>query len=186
MNSEALFDDEQELLERLRAGDEQVVSQWYKAYHDRLYQVVVNRVSNHQDAEEVVGQIFMNCLRHLNLFRGEASIWTWMWSIARHEIADYHRKRYAKKALRTIPLTEFLLKEAQETWGVEDAHQLSVRVKDVLKRLTGYQQELLLLKYVDRKTVKKIASDFGKTVKAIESELFRARNRFRECWSLDY
>lgn len=97
-----------------------------------------------------------------------------MKSIARHEVADYYRKRYAKKALRTLPLSELVL-------GVEisNSSETSEKVVAVLKKMKRDYQELLLLKYVDRKKVKDIARELGRTVKAVESDLFRARRDFR-------
>jgi DNA-directed RNA polymerase specialized sigma24 family protein len=42
--------------------------------------------------------------------------------------------------------------------------------------------ELLQSKYIDHKKVGQIADEFGKSVKAIESELFRARQEFKLLW----
>ena len=44
-------------------------------------------------------------------------------------------------------------------------------------------QELLMKKYVDKKRVKELAQEFGRSEKAIESELFRARKEFRLLWA---
>jgi DNA-directed RNA polymerase specialized sigma24 family protein len=38
-------------------------------------------------------------------------------------------------------------------------------------------------KYVDKKRVKELAQEFGRSEKAIESELFRARKEFRLLWA---
>lgn len=168
---------DQNLINELKQGDTRAVNQWFSEYNDKLTKVVVKKVSNYQDAEEIVQQTFLNCLKHLPLFRGRSSIWTWMNSIARHEIADYFRKKYAKRALRITRLSEFLMLD-----NIDDSLEVSEKVRRVLKKMRSNHRELLLLKYVDKKKVATIAREFGKSIKSVESELFRARKEFRTIW----
>ena len=122
--------DETKLLADLRKGEPRAVQEWFNHYHDRLLNSVLARVSNRNDAEEIVQETFLNCLKHLPLYRAEASIWTWMNSIARHEIADYYRKRYARKAIQTLPLHEWLLAK-----NIHDSHEISEQVVFVLNKM---------------------------------------------------
>ncbi len=67
---------------------------------------------------------------------------------------------------------------------VEDAHSVSLRVKQALSKISSEHRELLLQKYVDQKKVKQMARDWGKSPKSIESELFRARESFKKAYSV--
>jgi RNA polymerase sigma factor (sigma-70 family) len=157
------------LLTRLKAGEKTAVREWYHAYSKKMLRWVVKKVRTEADAEELVQDIFMSCLKHLPLFRGESAIWTWMARIAQHEVADYYRRYYAKKTLKCLPLVEQWLEH------VEYRADLKQELKDALSVLSHEYQELLLMKYVDRRRVKDIAAELGRTVKAVESDLFRAR-----------
>ncbi len=168
---------DQQLLTELKAGKSKAVQKWFDLYHDRLLRFVLIKVSNSKDAEELVQDTFMSCLKHLPLFRGRSSIWTWMVGVARHEIADYYRKKYAKKAIHALSLDELFFSEP-----VDNAHQVSEKVKIALAAIKEDYCELLLLKYVDKKKVKEIAIELGRSVKAIESDLFRARLAFRNVY----
>jgi len=171
--------EEKELITKLKSGDEHAVKLWFDLYFNRLLNIIEMKVSNKKDAEEIVQQTFLNCLKHLPLFLGKSSIWTWMNSIARHEVADYFRKRYAKKALKTIPLSELIpLKQ------ISDSEDVSLKVREVLSKMRADYSELLLLKYADGKKVTTIAKELGKSIKSIESDLFRARKEFKELWIL--
>lgn len=169
-----LTESEQHLLAELRDGSSSAVREWYQLYSQRLIGWLGQRISNSADAEEVAQEVFLNCLKHLPLFRGESSLWSWMLGIARHEVADYYRKRYAKKAIAALPLTELV-----SVSDISDAHEVAEKVKTVFARLSADAQELLLMKYVDNKSVKDIAAELGRTIKAVESDLFRARRDFR-------
>jgi RNA polymerase sigma-70 factor, ECF subfamily len=100
-----------------------------------------------------------------------------MLSIARHEVADYYRRKYAKKALQTLPLSDFLL-----SLRVDDSSEVSLQVRKILSQMSEYSRELLLRKYVDGKKVAELAKEMGRSAKSIESELFRARREFRTLW----
>jgi len=171
--------EEKDLIKRLKIGDEKAVKLWFDMYYEKLLLVVGYKVDNKKDAEEVVQQTFLNCLKHLPLFLGKSSIWTWMNSIVKHEIADYFRKKYAKKALKTIPLSELM-----PLSHISDSNDTSEQVMLVLSKMKVYYKELLLLKYADGKKVAIIALELGKSIKSIESDLFRARNEFKELWVL--
>lgn len=173
------FSQESVLLEGLKDGSPQAVEYWFKHFQPKVLALVSTKVSLEKDAEEITQEIFLNCLKHLPLFRGESSILTWMYSIARHEVADYYRKKYAKKAISLLPLTDLLHLE-----DVKDAHEVSENVRQVFYQMTQEHRELLLLKYIDQKKVKDIADELGKSVKAVESELFRARVEFKRLYLL--
>ncbi len=166
-----------QLLAQLKAGQAKAVQYWFQQYHDRLLKLVNKRVSLEKDAEELVQDTFMSCLKHLPLFRGESSIWTWMVRIAHHEVADYYRKRYAKKFIHLLPLSDLFPFES-----LIDSHEISQKVRQVLLTMATDEREVLLMKYVDKKRVKQIAIELGKTIKSVESTLFRARGEFRRLY----
>lgn len=173
---------EQQLLSGLRRGEQRAVRDWYQHFFSDLLRYALTKVSNHKDAEEIVQETFINCLRHLPLFQGRSSIKTWMIGVMRHEIADYYRKKYAKKALQMVPLAEEILLSS-----LVDSEEIDLAVRNrakevvgwVLKKMSEEKRELLMMKYVDQLKVKELAKKMGKTVKAIESDLFRARKEFR-------
>lgn len=168
---------EHKLISRLKSGDENAVQEWFQEYEPLVTQFVSAKISNVADVEEIVQQTFLNCLRHLPLFLGKSQIKTWMYSIARHEIADYYRKKYAKKALRTIPLSEFIPLES-----ISDSEVVTEKVQNVFSHMRDSYSELLLLKYADNKKIAQIAQEVGKTEKAVESDLYRARKEFKSLW----
>lgn len=166
--------EEQQLVELLKLGDEAAVDYWFDQYKSKVFAFIATKIDSTFDTEELTQQTFLQCLKSLPLYRGEASLSTWMISVARHEVADYYRKKYAKKALQTLPLSQWLLSEP-----IKDAQEISARVLGVLEKMSESSKELLLKKYVDDMKVSEIATELQTTAKAIESQLFRARNEFR-------
>ncbi len=174
--------DDAYLLAGLRDGDPKVVEVWFATYRDRLLAFVHQKVDHTPDAEEITQETFINCLKHLPLFRGGSSVWTWMVSIAKHEVADYYRKKYARKTLHTLSLGHPFVQQVLRT-PIGDAHYTSEKVKRVLSQMSAASVELLMAKYVDGVRVKELARLAARSPKAIESDLFRARREFRLLWA---
>jgi RNA polymerase sigma-70 factor, ECF subfamily len=165
---------ERQLLERLKQGDPRAVHEWFDRYSPDIRRHISYKVGNSADVEELVQETFIQCLKNLALFQGNAAMSTWMKSVVNHEVADYYRKKYAKRALKTLPLSHLLARSE-----LHNAHDVSERVKLALHAIRADYCELLLLKYVDGKTVKHIAHELNKTVKSVEADLFRARQDFK-------
>lgn len=164
-----------QIIALLKLGDPDAVAYWLQTYERRLYRFFLSKVSHPSDAQELTQDTFMSCLKHLPLFRGDSKIWTWMMSVARHEVSDYFRKKYAKRALQLLPLSELLL-----TTKLESTEELADQVGQALSRMSAVSRELLLQKYVDGKRVAVIAAEQDQSEKSIESQLYRARLEFRE------
>jgi RNA polymerase sigma-70 factor (ECF subfamily) len=165
---------ERVLHKRLLAGHKRAFLRFYRQTYGRLLRWVEQRVREREDAEEIVHDTYLSFLDSLPLYRRESSLSTFLYSIARHEIADYWRKRYAKKMILTVPFADQVYSER-----LYSASALGVVIERVLARLSCEQAKILLLKYEEGRSVKEIARELGVSVKAAESRLFRARKAFQ-------
>jgi len=77
-----------------------------------------------------------------------------------------------------LPLNELFPHEQ-----LENAHELSEKVTEVISHMSDKSRELLLLKYIDNKKIEEIAGEMKKSIKSIESDLFRARREFKELFA---
>lgn len=164
------------LVTDLKLGIAEAVTIWYKEYHPVLFKFVQTKITPLHDCEEVVRDTFVSCLRQLPLFKGNSSLKTWMIQICKHEVADYYRRHYAKKFIKAIPLSPYILAETH------NIHESSQYVVDILKHMKNEYKELLMLKYVDKISVKDIATQMHRSMKSVESDLFRARKEFKSLY----
>ncbi len=169
---------EKELVHKLKKGDSKAVTTWFNCYQRDLLSLAYQKISNHKDAQDVVQETMINSLRQIQMFREESSLRTWMITILRHEIADYYRKKYAKKALSVIPLGKHLIEKP-----IQDSNQVNEEVRLVLAQMSKYKKSLLLMKYVDGLKVAEIAKKVGKTLKSVESELWRSKDTFKKIYA---
>ncbi|HUV47319.1 MAG TPA: sigma-70 family RNA polymerase sigma factor, partial [Candidatus Bathyarchaeia archaeon] len=153
----------------------------YQAYESQLMNFILKKIGNRKDAEEILQDTFVSALDSLPLFSFKSSLLTWLCSIARHETADFYRR----KKLKTIIFSRlpFLKKIIDQALGPEltlQEKQAKARIYHTFRNLSEGYSQILRLKYIDGLTMAQIAKKLGTTIKAVESRLFRARLAFQE------
>ena len=85
--------DEQDLVDRMRRGDQRAFDEFFDSYAARLGAFASRRSSLDANALEDVVQVTMiNAIRGLATFRGGSSLFTWLCQICRNHLADISRK----------------------------------------------------------------------------------------------
>ena len=152
----------------------------------KLMSFVRKRIDSRFDAEEIVQETLLSAFDSLGTFKGNSSLFTWVCSIARHEVADFYRKRKIKELV--FSKFPFLKNLVSEALGPELAYQELETKRKILKTFKniseGYSR-ILRLKYVEGLSVKQIAEKLDVTVKAVESRLTRARWAFQKEYSYE-
>lgn len=171
--------DDQKLVKGLLGGSEKWLRVFYRHYVPRLRRFVAGRVKYAEDAEEIVQDSVLSALDSLVLFSGRSKFFTWLCSIAKHEIADYYRKKKLKTVVFSkLPFIESFVGKAISPSAEMMRREYEARVGRALEMILPHYREILELKYMDDLSVKEIAGKIGKSIKATESALFRAREAF--------
>lgn len=87
-----------ELVTRTQAGDPEAFDELIIRYHPRLYGLVYNMTSNHEDTNDVLQEVFSKAYRSIKGFQGKSSFYTWMHSIAVNMTINFLKKRNRRQA----------------------------------------------------------------------------------------
>jgi len=145
----------------------------------RLKQFIAQRVEDSEETEEILQETLISASECLELYSGKSSFFTWLCGIAKHEIADFYRKKKIKTILFShFPWLENLASEALGPEQILLRRETIKRAQKTLRSLSEGYQQVLRLKYYQGLSVKEIARQLNETIKAIESRLTRARQAF--------
>lgn len=156
----------------------------YHLYAGRVYGYVAARVDSRSDAEDIVSDVFMRALRNLDQLRTKQvdSFASWLFSIARHAVADYYRRDGRGHPVQPLedsaeisapgPSLDQIILESAE------AAALYALVRGLPER----QREVVTLRYYGGLRNREIADVLGIGEKTVSAYLSRALNDLRAAY----
>ncbi len=84
---------DEDLVARTQDGDPRAFDELVRKYSPRLYGLVYNMTSNHEDTNDLLQDIFSKAYRSIRGFRGKSSFYTWLHTIATNKTINFLKKR---------------------------------------------------------------------------------------------
>jgi len=178
------------LAKRLTQGDERAFDAFFHLYHPRVYRFCQRRVSL-ADAEGIAVETLRQAMRRIETYRGEASLTTWLYQVARSQLSAHYKREHKHRHLTLIEdeagvqaEVEAMTTELENTpEALRDQEQRTHLVHFMLDSLPSNYGKVLEWKYVDGYSVDEIAGKLDTSSTAIQSMLARARAAFRKTYS---
>ena len=172
---------EQELVARLRSGDQAAVDELLNWCAPRLYRFIFRIIGGNQDdAEDIMQETLIAAVRSLGRFRGDSGLFTWLCGIARRKIGDHIRRQKRRNTGLTEGDLDVYAVVADPDQLVERQVLEHEALRAALLRLSSEYRIVLVGKYIEGFTVKEIARIMGRSEKSVESLLTRARAALRD------
>jgi RNA polymerase sigma-70 factor (ECF subfamily) len=169
--------DERVLRDAVLRGDEAAWRVLWDRYFDAIHAYVHWRTRPPERAEEIVQECWMIAVKAIRKYDPAASTFgTWLRGIANNVLRNESRKLGRD---RVVAWHEAAVEPVAEAPKAE----LGENVTAVLQALPEDYRSVLLAKYCDGLAVNEIAAASGRTPKAVESLLSRAREAFRSAWN---
>ena len=168
------------------AKDRKATAEFVALHADSLYAYVRRRLIPRMDrVDDVVQEVFLAALDSLKQFQGASSLRAWLLGIARHKVDDYYRSLFREPEPADRDGLENLRLASDEPAVEEsmDRVDLEKKVRGILEQLPEMYSLALVWRYWERRSTSEIAEATGKTEKAIERILARARARFKRKWN---
>jgi len=84
---------DEDLVAQTQNGDPRAFDQLVRKYSSRLYGLVYNMTSNHEDTNDLLQDIFAKAYRSIKGFKGKSSFYTWLHTIATNMTINFLKKR---------------------------------------------------------------------------------------------
>ena len=172
------------VVEEIIKKNARVLRGFYGENSKRIFLYIKKRVGDRQLAEDLTQDVFLAFIEKLRDFRGDCSLRTYLYTIAKHKVIDYFRRKKIKRVLfSTLPRN---IVEGLATALIDDQleeKELANKIRQTFYRLPDNYGHILRLKYFKNEKVRDISSRLSMTFKATESLLFRARQAFIKVFS---
>jgi RNA polymerase sigma-70 factor, ECF subfamily len=178
--------EDRQLIEEVLRKDRKATAEFVDRCADYVYPFVRRRLMPRtEQIEDLMQEILLAAWQSLANFRGDATLRSWVLGIARHKVEDYYRKRIREAETED---NDDSASEAAVTPLFDEQLDAAIqhnRVQRTIGLLPEPYALVLLWRYRDEKSVREMAELTGKTEKAIERLLARARWSFRKRWDDD-
>jgi RNA polymerase sigma-70 factor (ECF subfamily) len=179
-------DRERRLISGVVQKDRKATAEFVSLCANTAYPFVRRRLMPRTElVEDLMQEILVAAWRNLGNFRGEGNLRSWIRGIARHKVEDYYRKKIreidGKEDERESAEVATVLKLEEHL----DSQSQDAKVQKVLADLPEAYGVALLWRYRDDRSLREMAELTGKTEKAMERLLARARESFRKRWNHD-
>ena len=185
--------DDLALVERARCRDGAALRLIMERHNRQLYRIARSVLGDDAEAEDVVQEAYFRAFTHLDGFRGEARLATWLTRIALNEALERLRKRRPSVELKHIDTIDeqgearviYLPSARQE--GDPEAAAARAEVRRLIERAVDQLPDafrvVFVLRDIEEMSVEATASHLGLRPETVKTRLHRARRLLRQ--SLD-
>jgi RNA polymerase sigma factor (sigma-70 family) len=186
MEDPNLLDDEA-LVRRTQNGDTQAFDALWQKYSSRIYSLIYNMTSNHEDASDLLLEVFAKAYRSISGFRGRSSFYTWIHAIAVNMTINFVKKRGRRFQMSLDDLDssvhsdkEFIELTASNTPIREvDLSELQQRLNEAMMKLSLEHRAVVTMFDIQGMPHAEIARILGVPEATVRSRLFYAHRQLQ-------
>lgn len=174
------------LVKECQAGDISAFDKLVKRYMKQIYQLAYQIVGNHEDADDISQEAFIQAYKSISKFKGRSKFSTWLRRIAVNLSINHLRK---KSRHEHEPLDEEILDSkdcslifswANNPAEAVEAKELAQQIKEAMESLPEGEKAVFILRVYHKLSYKEIAKTIGCPAGTVMSRLNRARRKLRD------
>ena len=171
--------DEAQLIEQAKT-DPEAFGRLYELYVEKIYNYIYYRLGNHHDAEDLTAKVFYRALNHIAHYNNKgAPFAAWLYRIAHNLVVNWRRDHSRRQIVGLEDVDLSGDKQESPHHAAERANESELLLA-AMQQLPRERQELLVLKFVERKSNAEIGRVLGRSEGAIKSLYHRTLVSLKE------
>lgn len=168
--------EDSEILELLRNSVqfEQGFSALVEKYKEPLYWHIRRMVLIHEDADDVLQNVFIKVYKAIGKFREEAKLFTWLYRIASNESISFLRKRKSHHSS-----SEQLVETLKED-PYFNGDEIQLVLKKAIEQLPKKQKQVFIMRYYDELAYKDMAVILESSIGSLKASYHHAYKKIEE------
>ena len=184
---QARADEDAQLVSRAQSGEASAFDELVVKYTPRLYGLVYNMTSNHEDTNDLLQDVFSKAYKSIRGFRGKSSFYTWIHSIAVNMTLNFLKKRGRRfqMSLDDVDASiqndkEFIEQTATSTPVREvDLTELQRRLNEAMQKLSDEHRAVVTMFHIQGMPHAEISKILNVSEGTVRSRLFYANRQLQ-------
>jgi RNA polymerase sigma-70 factor (ECF subfamily) len=180
------------LFRQAQQGDFRAFQQLVQRWQNRVFTLAYRILGQRQDAEDVTQQTFLSVIEHLEQFRGESSVLTWVLRIATNHALQVLRRKRSQSALSLdtlmsetedrapLPHPEYIAQWRNDPQRLAQDQEVRQLIEQALHELDDKYRLVFVLRDIEGLSVRETAAILGISESNVKVRLLRARLQLRE------
>ena len=141
-----------------------------------LKSFIKKRVKNDQDVDDILQNVFFKIHHSISNLKEADKIHAWVYSITRHELADFYRARKSESDITEFP--EDIISDSEDKLTAND--EIAQCLIPMINHLPEKYKQAILLTEFQNLTQKELSKRMGLSVSGAKSRVQRARLKLKE------
>ena len=170
-----MTDKDKDLISALKAdGNKEIAFQMLvKTYQQRLYWHIRKIVVSHDDADDLMQNVFIKVWNNIDNFREDSTLFTWLFRIATNESLSFLQQKKRRNILSIDGVTDYLV-ETFESDAHFEGEELQKRLQLAVLQLPEKQRLVFNMKYYDEMKYEEMAEILKTSVGALKASYHHA------------
>jgi RNA polymerase sigma-70 factor (ECF subfamily) len=169
-----------QLIERFKNGDEKAFNEIVLRYQERVYWIARRYLADHDDADDVVQEVFVKAYEALAGFRGDAAVSTWLYRITVNQALNVLRWKKVKNFVRIDEITAEQASADPTPGDILESNERRDLIKEAVSRLPEKQRAVFVLRYYQELSYEEIAQTLKTSVGGLKANYFHAVKKIQE------
>ncbi len=148
-------------------------------FQSPMYWHIRRMIVSHDDAEDVLQETFIKIFRHLDDFRAESSLSTWIYRIATNECLRFLNRR-KEEAVSTEEVQTELMNKLMASEYVDYDNAMEVKFQQAILTLPEKQRLVFNLRYYDELKYEEISRITDTKVETLKANYYFAKEKIKE------
>ena len=176
---------DEDVLQRVRAGETAQYEILMRRYNQRLYRVAFSILRNDAEAEDVMQEAYVRAYQHLHQFAGASKFSTWLTKIAVHEALARVRRRGRTTGTdsnqdTTLNIMDTVRTQIPDPERQAYDHELRLVLESAIEALPDIYRSVFVLRAVEGLSAAETAACLDIGEEAVKTRLHRARHILRK------
>ncbi|MDR0969950.1 MAG: RNA polymerase sigma factor [Lentimicrobiaceae bacterium] len=165
-------------VKRIQEGDDACFACILDKYGTQIHTLIVRIVGNSEDAEELSQDVFMKVYKSIVSFKGTSRFSTWIYRIAYNTaISATRRRKQVYLTLEESQLTNVSDDELNDSMSSLEKSERLERLEHALELLSPDERALILMFYMQEKTIDDLVQITGLSNSNVKTKLHRIRKK---------
>lgn len=174
-----MLEGEDKLIQEAQKGNAASFGRIYDYYLPKIYRYVVLKVRNKHEAEDICHDVFLSAWQNIANYAHQGHPFSsWLYQIARNRVIDHYRTKKSHYSIEDVKKS-FIQEVSSIESEVDDFLSIE-RVYNAMHELSGEQQDVLIMRFIEDLSHREIGAALNKSEGAVRLIQYRALNTLKE------